>query len=146
LAEKFFAGDYPHTWSPGNSNRVAIRLTLGAMDDHDEALWQLGHEIVHVLGPVRATINLEEGLATHFALNVQYYRDSRRLAAFRAHVDRPNGPYSAPLKDCEDPDVIRKLRSSQPCFAKMTAELIREVCPNVPATLASSWSRRSPSP
>jgi hypothetical protein len=106
---------YPHTWFPDNSNRVAIRLTLGAMDDHDRTLWQLAHEVVHILDPAGAGNNLKEGLATHFAINAPYYRDPRRPAAFRANVERPDNAYSAPLKDVEtllaiDPDVIRKLR------------------------------------
>jgi hypothetical protein len=50
IGVEFFAGDFPHVWFPGNSNRVAIRLTLQALNDHEEALWQLGQEIVHILG------------------------------------------------------------------------------------------------
>jgi hypothetical protein len=35
------------------------------------------------------------------------------------------------------PDGVRAVRRLEPCFAKMTADLIQEACPNVSSTLAA---------
>jgi hypothetical protein len=120
IGVEFFSGDVPHIWFPGNRKHVCIRLTFSAVNDLDEALWQLAHEIVHILGPVVAgkANNLEEGLATHFALNISHYADKPRAALLRQRVEQPASKYCSPLRDCEallqiDPDIIKKLRRQQ---------------------------------
>ena len=46
IGVEFFASTVPHIWFPGNRNHIAIRLTLSALNDLNEALWQLAHEVV----------------------------------------------------------------------------------------------------
>ena len=139
IGVEFCACNAPHIWFPGGRKHVAIRLTLRALNDWNEALWQLAHEIVHVLGPVEGnTNNLEEGIATHFALSVPYYDTSR----FRQSVEQTASPYSSPLRDYEallqiDSGVIKKLRKQQSYLSLVTANQILDVLPSGDPTLAA---------
>src|SRR5262245_5733083 len=120
-----------HIWFPGNRNHIAIRLTLSALNDLNEALWQLAHEVVHIIGPVERgkANNLEEGVATHFALNITHYTDKSRVAIFRQMVQQASSRYRSALQDCEallqiDSDIIKKLRKQQPYLSRITAKQI----------------------
>jgi hypothetical protein len=143
IGVEFFSGDVPHIWFPGNRKHVCIRLTFSAVNDLDEALWQLAQEIVHILGPVVAgkANNLEEGLATHFALNISHYIDKPRAALLRQRVEQPASKYCSPLRDCEallqiDPDIIKKLRRQQSYLSLVTAKQILDVLPSCDPALA----------
>jgi hypothetical protein len=149
IGVEFFACSVPHIWFPGNRNHVAIRLTLSALNDLDEALWQLAHETVHILGPVERgkANNLEEGVATRFALNITHYRDKSRVAIFRQVVQQAR--YRSALQDCEallqiDSDIIKKLRKQQPYLSRITAKQILDVLPNCDPTLADRLTGRFP--
>ena len=151
LGVEFFGGTVPHIWFPGNRNHVAIRLTLSALNDLNEALWQLAHEIVHILGPVERgkANNLEEGVATHFALNITHYTDKSRVAIFRQMVQQASSRYRSALQDCEallqiDSDIIKKLRKQQPYLSRITAKQILDVLPNCDPTLAERLAGRFP--
>jgi hypothetical protein len=142
IGVEFFAGDVPRICVfPGGRKHVLIRLTLAALNDLDEALWQLAHETVHVLGPVEGnTNNLEEGVATHFALSVPPY-DTSRVTLFRQSVEQTASPYRSPLRDYEallqiDSGVIKKLRKQQPYLSLVTAKQILDVLPSCDPTLA----------
>jgi hypothetical protein len=147
IGVEFFACDVPHIWFPGGRKHVAIRLTLAALNDLNEALWQLAHEIVHVLGPAEGnTNNLEEGVATHFALSVSHY-DASRVTSFRESVEQTGSPYSAPLRDYEallqiDSGVIKKLRKQQSYLSLVTAKQILDVLPSCDPTLAVRLAHR----
>ena len=62
-----FVGDNARLWYPGNCKNIAIQLGQTAMNDLDQACYQLAHECVHLLCPTgSAEANyLEEGLATY---------------------------------------------------------------------------------
>jgi hypothetical protein len=126
-------------------------LTLSALNDLDEALWQLAHETVHILGPVERekANNLEEGVATRFALNITHYRDKSRVAIFRQVVQQASPRYRSALQDCEAPlqidsDIIKKLRKQQPYLSRITAKQILDVLPNCDPTLADRLTGRFP--
>ena len=142
IGVEFFACNAPHIWLPGRRKHVAIRLTLAARNDLNEALWQLAQEIVHVLGPVEGnTNNLEEGVATHFALSLPYY-DTSRITLFRQSIEQTGSPYSSPLRDYEallqiDSGVIKKLRKQQSYLSLVTAKQILDVLPSCDPTLAA---------
>lgn len=92
LGVEFFTdATQPETWFPGNRKHVAIRLTPNTANDYDHAVWQLAQEIVHLLAPVRrgCANNLEEGLATHFAINTKYHQDQARWDQFCLNVRAP---------------------------------------------------------
>jgi hypothetical protein len=151
IGVEFFACSVPQIWFPGNRNHVAIRLTLFALNDLNEALWQLAHEIVHILGPVERgqANNLEEGVATHFALNITHYTDRSRVAIFRQMVQQASSRYRSALQDCEallqiDSNIIKKLRKQQPYLSRITAKQILDVLPNCDPTLAERLTGRFP--
>ena len=44
IGVEFFDCEKPHIWFPGSREYVCVRLTLHALDDLDQALWQLAQE------------------------------------------------------------------------------------------------------
>lgn len=103
------------------------------------ACWQLAHECVHLLSPgLEGTgIVLEEGLAVLFQEEYMGYGQQG--------VERrnPNSPYyrAAKLTDellSYDTGMVRRIRTTYPDFSTITAEIVREYCPEVPEYLASA--------
>jgi hypothetical protein len=131
IGVEFFDCANPHIWFPGNHKNVCIRLTLSALNDYNEALWQLSQEIVHILAPVQRATNLEEGVATYFALNSPRHEPSC-IKICRDKIQ--TGGYSQPLKDVEeiqakDPTFVRRLRCKEPYLSRVTAGQILSVAP-----------------
>ncbi len=76
-----FKEGVPQIWFPGNCGNVIIQLGLRAMQDVNQALFQLAHECVHLLNPHAGNGNmLEEGLAVLFS--VEFMRDSINIPFF----------------------------------------------------------------
>lgn len=120
---------HPQIWFPGDRRHVCIRLTPAALTILKEARWQLAQEIVHVLSPVREATNLEEGLATHFALSVSIYGDPEYVKTRRNEMEGPESKYRLALADCESllkayPDIIKQIRKTEPYLSRITAEQI----------------------
>lgn len=57
-----FREGQPMIWFPGDCGHIVIQLGTSAMMDHDRALFQLAHECVHLLDPVKEANTLEEAL------------------------------------------------------------------------------------
>jgi hypothetical protein len=107
------------------------------MTDPAEAHWQLCQEIVHVLAPVEKATNLEEGMATHFAVSVQKTIDVSAKA-----IAIQSSPYAAPLDDyvallSVDPQIITKLRGLRQYFSHITADDILCAAPSCDRALAA---------
>lgn len=75
LGVEFTSQPAPQVWYPtfdGISDTVIIQLSKSAATDETRALFQLSHEVVHLLSPAgpgaRASV-LEEGLATYVSLD-----------------------------------------------------------------------------
>ena len=141
IGVEFFDGTTPHIWFPGGRKQVCIRLTMGGLENLEEALWQLSQEIVHVLSPTEKANNLEEGLATHFALTQSPSTDFVLLQQHKQSMEAATCAYSVPLKDCRellsrDPEVIKRLRAKEPYLSKITAKLILDELPNLPRDIA----------
>jgi hypothetical protein len=64
-----FGGNRPGTWYPGNRKHISIRLSQTAGQDFGQAIFQLSHEVIHLLGPLeeRLAPAIEEGLAVLFS-------------------------------------------------------------------------------
>lgn len=62
--------EHPQIWFSGETNNIIIQLTADCLYDMNRAVYQLAHEVIHCLNPVLGenTNYLEEGLATHFAV------------------------------------------------------------------------------
>lgn len=107
--------------------KIRVYLTSHCRDDPYAVTYELAHEAVHLLSPVRygeATI-LEEGLATFFAGRY----------AFRVHgVERESQhpKYQAAMRAvapllARNVLVIKELRTHQPVISKINARLLVEV-------------------
>lgn len=136
----------PHTWFPGfaeGRRDIIIQLSQNAMASEATALWQLAHEVVHVLGQVddgSPCLVIEEGAAEFFQ---SYYWDQELK-----HLKMPNSSepdavneayriaYNALLQLLAiDPLAIRKLRHVQLCFSRMTPETFASAGLQVPPEL-----------
>jgi len=137
----FFAGfefgpTNPRVWYPGDRKHIVIQLSSIARVSFPHAIYQLAHEVVHLLAPSggRNANVLEEGLATHFS--EIYLQEAANI------VIHPGIPSYAVARDLLrqllsiDGDAIRKLRQREPKFYLMTADLITAVIPGVPKKLA----------
>jgi len=63
-----FYGDRPKVWYPGTNKHISIILTDSAREDPPQAVFQLAHEVVHILSPTggaNAPV-VEEGLSALF--------------------------------------------------------------------------------
>lgn len=134
---EFTSADVPQTWFPGSREFVAIQLTESARQNPNRALFQLAHEVIHLLAPnIGITANvLEEGLATLFSdeMSMRYgwgyqtdilsYREAK--AAVQAII-------------AFEADAIRRLRAVQPNFYLMDADLLSGILPAVPRSIAEA--------
>lgn len=130
-----FAGDVPKVWFPRNGMHISIVLTESAASDPQEAIFELAHEVIHLLAPTHETptIILEEGLATYFAHQMCAKYAINRITTKLQYLDA-----EAKVKSLMQlyPDCIRMLRKIQPTFILMNENLIRTVCPNTPASVS----------
>ena len=102
-------------------------LSESAREDPRQALFQLAHEVIHLLAPTGTkglAPVLEEGLATFFSFVVSQRYD---LGVFPIDP-RYLGANSLARRLLDPhPDAIRRLREKQPTFHLFTAELIRSM-------------------
>lgn len=120
-----FVGDNPRLWYPGNCNHVAIQLGQEAMNDNNQACYQLAHECIHLLCPSgdKGASNLEEGLATY---NAAYYMEAK--------MGQPNWRSTLPSyaraealvrKIMEaDSSSIKRMRQSELNISAITEDLL----------------------
>ena len=78
LGVEFTAEKQPQVWYPysgDNENFIIVQLTQHASCNDKKALFQLSHEVIHLLSPAGGNVEstvLEEGLATYFS--IQYLK------------------------------------------------------------------------
>jgi hypothetical protein len=135
-----FCGDIPKVWYPGNRNHISIMLTDNAREDSRQALFQLSHEVVHLLAPTgnNSTLIIEEGLATSFSteISVRYGLD--------LHYDVPSYVNAQRLVRVlveAHPEGIKRIREREMYFYKFTPDIILEFCPTVPVDVAEELCR-----
>ena len=46
-----FINGIPQVWYPGDRQHVVMQLNVAAVGDMDEAIFELAHEVVHLLSP-----------------------------------------------------------------------------------------------
>ena len=122
----------PQNWYPGYPARTNIIIQIVPAQDERFACYQLAHEVVHTLAPqVGTPANvLEEGVAVWFAR--RYVKDN---FDFNIDAGRPSYDDACKLVDqmlSRDEQAIRKLRSVEPLFKRMTIQTFRKagvVCP-----------------
>lgn len=129
-----FVGDNPRVWYPGNCGNVAIQLSTSAMNDVNQACYQLAHECIHLLSPSggKGVNNLEEGLATYFA---SYY--------MKVEFGQPNWSNSEPKYQLAEQatgrllamnsSAIKTIRDSSPSFSSFTPSMLINQAPSLSA-------------
>lgn len=115
----------PSVWYPW-TKYIAIQVSQVCANDTKEAIFQIAHEVVHVLSPngQKATNNLEEGLATYFSKLVTD-RDSgdNSFAINSILTTKYFKPYQLVDKLMTfDPDAIKRLRNIQPVISQITRQ------------------------
>ena len=130
-----FCGNVPQIWYPGDCQHVSIMLTESARKEPARAIFQLAHEVVHLLAPLskKGAVVFEEGLATLFSHDMcrQYgiTITSNGIAYLEAE---------ALIRQfiAISPDGVRKIRLEKPSFNEFTPEIISRICPETPRDLA----------
>ena len=118
-----FYGDRPQVWYPGTNKHISIILTDSAREDPAQAIFQLAHEVMHLLSPTggaNAPV-VEEGLSALF--------QQRANEVYGLNLRLVSRPY---LKATEltnlllkgQPNIIKALRIFEPAFHKWTPRFL----------------------
>ena len=115
---------------------------MNCIDDINQAVYQVAHEVIHCLSPTeaKAATVLEEGLASLFAIEYaftngngiwtskeQEYTDASELVKQLISIDSA---------------IIKKLRMVQPTISLIDKDLIMRTNTNVPEELANNLIKR----
>lgn len=127
----------PQIWYPGHGKRIAIRLSGAASNDLGSAIFELAHEVIHVLGPSRLheVSVLEEGLADHFSKRVC----SREGFAFRLPAEHQLALELFENFISAHPNGIRALREANPRLSAYTSDpdSVSTIIPGIDKELAT---------
>lgn len=150
LGVEFTTAARPGTWYPdfGNGTQsIVVQLTRQARRDRNLALFQLGHEVFHLIEPIRPGSRgsvFEEGLASYFAIDYlerngirggqryiseQSYLSAYRMVARLAELHRDFMPR------------LRRLRERHRTFSGLSSDAIRAAFPNAPAALVAKLAQ-----
>jgi hypothetical protein len=115
----------PKVWYPLNKY-IIIQVSQSTANDTTQAIFQIAHEVVHVLSPngQPTTNNLEEGLATYFS-KIVTDRDTGDNSYATNCIQ--NTKYLKPFELIvklltADSDAIKKLRKFQPVIGSVTKQ------------------------
>jgi hypothetical protein len=129
LAGWEFVNLNPGTWFPGNRKHIVIQLSFDAAGDLPRLVFQLSHEVVHLLAPTgkRSANNLEEGLASHFAEDYTLRQTRRQILSNLPSYIRARDAVRRLL--AHDNDCIKRMRTVEPCISRITKELLKQEVP-----------------
>jgi len=105
-------------------HKINITLDLSARENYTKGLFQLSHEVVHLLSPTDEPItnNLEEGAAVYFS-KLYTERETGDLAIFETPTRKTGYRYAYGLV-CQllaiDKDALKNLRKQQPDFREIS--------------------------
>ena len=140
LGVEFTTRDTPQVWYPtfdGIGETIIIQLSRSAATNETQALFQLAHEVVHLLSPAgpgaRASV-LEEGLATYVSLD---YLAAIDRAVGPDYIDAPRyaHAYRAVARLALRPDFesgIRSLRATHGGLSGIAAADLQRAWPGLP--------------
>jgi hypothetical protein len=116
----------PTIWYPKKPKTIKIHLTKSTLSSQIQGVFQLSHEVVHLLSPngKSVTNNLEEGLAVYFSIEITN-RESGNLDYAMNSILQSNYLESYRLVDKllqTNPDSIKILREVQPVLALLTKD------------------------
>ncbi len=118
-----FSGDRPQIWYPGTNKHVSIILTDDAREDPAQAIFQLAHEVMHLLSPTgmaNAPV-VEEGLSALF--------QERANETYGLNLRIVSKPYIEATKFTNQllrgqSQIIKQLRKIEPSFHKWTPRFL----------------------
>jgi hypothetical protein len=129
----FFAGHefhdgHPRVWFP-RPGHVVMQLNAAHRDDFPRLVFELAHEVIHLLAPSARANNLEEGLAVAFS-EAYTLRETGRVVPF----DIPS--YAAARDAVKrllalDGDCIKRVRATTPRFSRITSRQLLEAAPGL---------------
>lgn len=120
----------PQVWFPGGHEtpprqHIAINLSVESFSDRQRTVYQLAHECVHLLAPVKdlAVPVIEEGLATAFAEDmIEYWCDNTRKQAYTDLPKYVNAAARVRELLALAPEAILRLRATEPAFKRMSSD------------------------
>lgn len=126
--------DGPHIWYPNlPERRVEIHIATDALAYPNQVLYQLAHEVIHLLAPGGSSAPMvEEGIAVKFSIEVPNFPSGNYRDLARKHI--ASNPGSANYRDAVEavdqllisaPDAISRLRSKRTSFKDWTPDFIR---------------------
>jgi hypothetical protein len=127
-----------------------IKLNSHTLHDRREGIFQLSHEVVHLLSPVEQNEGdeaniLEEGMAVYFSKIITVSETDELVYCLEAINKRPNykNAHNLYLKLSEiDPDAVKKLRAIEPVIANIQPEYFNQAgVPADPELIASLLSK-----
>lgn len=123
-----FVDGNPGTWYPGNRHHIIIQLSKECINDFDRALYQLSHEVIHLLGPTTGcnANNLEEGLATWFSEEYCRRETGRTISAGMPCYQRASDLVQRMLR--ENPNCIKAMRREERSFRNITEQIVQNHC------------------
>lgn len=150
LGIEFTRDKQPQVWYPyaqQGEQFMIVQLTQAARCNPEIALFQLSHEVIHLLSPLggKTPSNVfEEGLASYFSLQTlqkQGYRirtDYIANKAYRAAYQTIVRLYTAhPNSDA----IIKILRKEVKTFKQLTPQQLHTAFPNIDAALVQQLLR-----
>lgn len=146
----YFASSHPQMeyTQKGRRHLTKIRLASGSSKDPGSALWQLAHECVHLITPFGGSTVLEEGVACWYQERwvdkiPQVFPEwvkSRRNEGYFPSYDEAYALVDALMT--KDPDVLKRLRRSEPVICKISAELLKQEAPWLNKAVARKLAAR----
>jgi hypothetical protein len=143
LGTEFHDGPNRVIYPNANHDQIVILLSKEARGNHDQALFQLAHETVHVLAPVDVGTStvLEEGLATYFSLTAPDFADPTYARRSEASLTGKFRAYRDALNDVRallsvDPTVVARIRKANELFASVTPSRLCNVAPHCSTEVA----------
>ena len=145
-----FESGHPHTFYVDHDTINLIKVKIGgrARDKWTFALYQMAHEVIHLLNPRRGcnANNLEEGVASAFSYYVQ-----RRCGIVKPRFVEHNHPaykYVHKLMSrlpCGDIAAAKRIRREMPAgspFSSVTSVSLQRIFPTIETEHAEELARK----
>lgn len=132
-----FEKNGPLIWYPGSQKNISIILSTTALENYKQAIFQLSHELIHLLSPSgkQNALILEEGLASFFQmevsthLNLEFNLNNERYIKAAKLV---RSLFELDFKtNNQNNNIIKRIRNKKPNIKDITKEDILEELSNV---------------
>ena len=123
-----FIDGNPSTWYPGDRGHIVIQLGQQCQTDFVRAIYQLSHEVIHLLAPTggQRANNLEEGLATWFSEEYCRRATGQTLKAALPCYQRASDLVQRML--AHDSSCIKSMRQEEPFISRITKPTFQRHC------------------